>query len=389
MAERTRRGGSSIGGNRPKSEGMPGALERKQTVAVGMSGGVDSTVAALILRDQGYDLIGITMQIWDGSVELRGGGRSGCFGPGETQDIEFAKVVSEKLGFPHFVVPLAADYGHCVLEYFRDEYHVGRTPNPCIVCNQRLKFGLLLEKARGMGIAFDAFATGHYARVSYDQDRGSYRLFCALDKGKDQSYFLARLRQEQLRNVIFPLGELCKSEVVCRARSAGFVAVADREESQDFIESRDYTSLFRPDECTQGPIVDSEGHALGRHRGLIHYTVGQRKGLGVSSSERLYVKELIPRTNTVVLGRVEEVQSRTCLVEDASWISGYPPSAGADIQVRIRYHHGGVRASLQPLDDGRWSVEFIEPQFAVTPGQGAVFYDGEEVLGGGWIGENR
>jgi tRNA-specific 2-thiouridylase len=355
------------------------------TVAVGMSGGVDSTVAAWLLLRQGHEVVGLTMQIWDGSVALPDEGRSGCYGPGEARDLASARAVASKLGIRHIAVPLAEAYNRCVLNPFRSAYRAGRTPNPCVVCNQRMKFGLLLEEARRGGISFDRFATGHYARIAGDGTHAPCRLLRGVDAAKDQSYFLARLTQAQLRQTLFPLGGLTKSEVVRLAREAGFAEVAEREESQDFIESENYAPLFDPADSRPGPIVDSAGRALGTHRGIIHYTVGQRQGLGLAVGERMYVKELRPETDTVVMGTREEVFRDGCRAEDVNWISGAPPPAGATCRALLRYRHAGVAATLAPLADGAWQVLFAEPQFAVAPGQAAVFYDGDEVLGGGWI----
>ena len=355
------------------------------TIAVGMSGGVDSTVAAWLLRQEGHEVVGLTMQIWDGSVPMPDEGRSGCFGPGEARDLAAAAAAARRLGIRHVAVPLAAEYARCVLDPFRAAYRAGRTPNPCVLCNQRLKFGLLWEHARRLGVAFDAFATGHYARAAFDAARGRHVLRRGADRDKDQSYFLARLTPEQLRQVRFPLGERRKAEVVRMAREADFADIADREESQDFIEADDYSILFGASDCRPGPIVDTAGRALGEHRGLVRYTVGQRDGLGLATGTRMYVKELRPATNTVVVGRRDEVLRASCRVGDASWIAGEAPPPGAACRVQLRHRHAGADATLQPLPDGAWRVAFGEPQFAVTPGQAAVFYDGDEVLGGGWI----
>jgi len=354
------------------------------TVCVGMSGGVDSTMTAWLLQREGYEVIGVTMQIWDGTVPLADAGRSGCYGPGEARDLESARAVAARLGIPHVVVPLAGEYRRRVLDYFRSEYRAGRTPNPCVVCNQQMKFGLLLERVREQGIACDWFATGHYVRVV--RAGGRCRLLRGVDARKDQSYFLARLTQEQLRSAMFPLGGLTKPEVVRRARAAGFADIAAREESQDFIESDDYAPLFQPTDNRPGPIVDTTGRVLGEHRGIVHYTVGQREGLGVAAAHRLYVKELRPATNTVVLARRDEVLSNGCRVAEVNWISGAAPADGAACVVQLRYRHRGVAATLhREPTAGVWRAEFAAPQFAVTPGQAAVFYAGDEVLGGGWI----
>ncbi len=354
-------------------------------IAVGLSGGVDSTVTAWLLKQDGHDVIGLTMQIWDGSVALPDEGRSGCYGPGEARDLLAARAVAERLGVPHVVVPLAEDYGRCVLDPFRADYRAGRTPNPCVICNQRMKFGLLWERARERGVEFEQFATGHYARVACDPATGRCRLLRGVDAAKDQSYFLAQLTQAQLRQVRFPLGDKTKPEVVRLAREAGFEDVANREESQDFIESDSYAPLFGPEDNRPGPMVDAGGRLLGTHRGIVHYTVGQRQGLGLATGERLYVKELRADTDTVVLGRREEVFRPGCQVTGANWISGTPPPDGTACLVRLRYRHAGAQAALRALSDGLWQVDFAEPQFAVAPGQAAVFYDGDTVLGGGWI----
>ena len=220
---------------------------------------------------------------------------------------------------------------------------------------------------------------------SWTRRAGIHRLCRGVDASKDQSYFLSRLTQAQLRQVWFPLGAMTKPEVVRLAREAGFGDVAERGESQDFIESDSYGPLFEPSDSRPGPIVDTAGRDLGQHRGIIHYTVGQRQGLGLATGERLYVKELRPETNTVVMGTREEVFSPGCRVEDVNWISGTPPHGGATCRVHLRYRHPGVQARIEPLPDGAWQVQFAEPQFAVAPGQAAVFYAGDEVLGGGWI----
>lgn len=354
-------------------------------IAVGMSGGVDSTVATWLLQQQGHEIVGITMQIWDGSIDLPDEGLSGCYGPGEARDLETVRAVAERLGIKHVTVPLAEAYNRCVLDPFRAVYRDGRTPNPCVTCNQKLKFGLLIEEARNMGVEFNAFATGHYVRVMHDAAMLRYRLLKGVDRTKDQSYFLARLTQEQLKPLIFPLGGYHKAEVVKMAHEAGFGDIAERGESQNFIESESYAPLFDAGDSRPGPLIDDTGRMLGEHRGIIHYTVGQRQGLGIATGERLYVKELRPETNTVVVASRDKLFRDNCRVDQVSWIAGVPPPDGFKCEVKLRYHHAGVRATLHDEGNDTWSASFETPQFASAPGQAAVFYDGDEVLGGGWI----
>jgi tRNA-specific 2-thiouridylase len=350
-----------------------------------MSGGVDSTMAACLLKDEGVEVVGVTMRIGDGSVSPPGRRRSGCYGAGEPADLARAAEIAARLGIAHHVVPLGPAYERIVLEYFRREYLAGRTPNPCIVCNHRIKFGLLIEEARAAGMAFDAFATGHYARVAQDA-RGVSRLFRGRDREKDQSYFLFRLEQRQLAQLILPLGDLTKAEVVRRARERGFGDLADGPESQDFASPEDFAAVFHGAPVRPGPITDREGRVVGQHRGLVHYTIGQRAGLGVCAGTRLYVQALRPQTNTVVVGRRDEVMSRECRVEAVHWIAGPPRDTVWRCEVRIRYRSTAAPATVRVREAGRADVAFDDPQFAVTPGQAAVFYAGDEVLGGGWIG---
>ncbi len=359
-------------------------MNANKVIAVGMSGGVDSTMAALLLKKAGHNIIGLTMSIWDGSVSLDASGASGCFGPGEAQDIEKARRNSERLGIPHRVITLAGEYRRNVLDYFCAEYRCGRTPNPCVVCNQNMKFGLLPKRALEEGVHFDLFATGHYVRIRHDNDTGTQHLLRGIDRDKDQSYFLARLTQQQLAGLIFPLGNLHKKDVIALARQSGFEDIAAEPESQDFIESEDYSPLFNAEDSASGPIIDLEGRLLGEHRGIIHYTIGQRGGLGVSASARLYVKELRPETNTVVLAPRDALMSRAMQISDMHWIADMPPD-GITVEIQIRYRHRSVRARLSAIGNRMWRADFETPQFAVTPGQAAVCYDGDECLGGGWI----
>lgn len=359
---------------------------KKIKVAVGMSGGVDSAMTASLMIEKGYDVVGITMQIWDGTVNIPENARSGCYGPGEEKDIRDAESIAGRLGIRHHVIPLAEEYKKVVLDYYRSEYLCGRTPNPCVVCNRKIKFGALLAKAEKSGIGFDYFATGHYVRNIYDEKDKLHHLLKGVDPSKDQSYFLFSLGQGQLSKIIFPLGGYMKKDVVKMALDKGFSDIASKQESQDFIESEDHSPLFSSGEARPGPIVDTAGNVLGKHRGLIHYTIGQREGLGVATGGRIYVKEIRPESNTIVVAGKDEVTAKSCKVEEVKWVSGKAaPEAQINCQVRVRYRQKGVGAAVKPSAGKTAEVVFSEPQFAVTPGQAAVFYLGDEVLGGGFI----
>ncbi|MDD4101899.1 MAG: tRNA 2-thiouridine(34) synthase MnmA [Kiritimatiellae bacterium] len=363
----------------------PSVKTEKLTVAVGMSGGVDSAVTVLLLKERGCEVIGLTMSIWDATLPDTVSKKSGCFGPGEADDIAAAHETAERLGIEHFTIPLAREYRQWVLDEFTDRRLAGYTPNPCAVCNPVMKFGFLLSHARERGICFDRFATGHYARVVRDEVAGLYRLLRGVDTTKDQSYFLARLKQAQLAELIFPLGEKTKSEVRELACRAGLEKLAGKSESQDFFEGEDISVLFKPGSAVPGPIIDESGKVLGQHRGMIHYTVGQREGLGIAVGHKVYVKEIIAEKNTLVVAGRDGVFSSRCRLSDMRWVAGAEPDLGRDFTVRLRYRHPGVAAVLEPLGERRFAACFAVPQFAVTPGQMAVVYDGEEVLGAGMI----
>lgn len=359
------------------------------TVAVGLSGGVDSSVTAYLLQREGYRVIGLTMQIWDGTLPLADEGRSGCYGPGEARDIAAASSLAERLGIPHHVVSLAPEYASEVLDYFRSEYTAGRTPNPCVRCNRSMKFGLLLDRARAQGVVFDVFATGHYARVEQDPASGRQVLLRAVDRAKDQTYFLSRLSQDQLRQVRFPLGQLTKPEVKAIAREIGWADVADKPESQNFIESKNYGVLFGDREQLPGPMVDTRGKVLGQHRGIVHYTVGQRKGLGLGgTADPVYVIRIDACSNTVVVGPHDELFLNGLVATDLNWIGlSAGPETPLPIQAKIRQQHQEAEASLRllPGQPSTAEVVFAEPQMSITPGQTVVFYDQDRVLGSGII----
>lgn len=360
--------------------------DREKSVAVGLSGGVDSSVAAWLLKRDGWRVTGLTMSIWDGSVAIPDLGISGCFGPGEARDLEAAKNIAARIGIEHRVIDLAGEYKQVVLDYFREEYLAGRTPNPCVRCNQRMKFGFLLEAARAQGVAFEKFATGHYARTRFDEPSGRWQLLRGKDEGKDQSYFLSRLKQEQLAQLVFPLGGLSKAEVKDLARGLGWDDLAEKDESQDFIECDDYSVLFRKGDAQPGDFVTRAGRVLGRHRGIIHYTIGQRQGLGLGGGGTpWHVLEIDAARNRVVVGPREELSSRELAACDLNWIAlAGPPDQPLRCQVQIRQRHQAAPATVSAEAD-RLRAVFDEPQFSVTPGQVAVFYDGDTVLASGTI----
>jgi tRNA-specific 2-thiouridylase len=351
-------------------------------VAVGMSGGADSSVAAALLREQGYEVTGIAMRTWRGDPMSGTERRHGCYGPGEIEDIEDAGEVAVKLGIPFHAFDLGAEYESEVLDYFRREYASGRTPNPCVRCNRRIKFDVLLRKARESGIGFDFFATGHYARVEYDAARGRYLLRKAWDAKKDQSYFLFALTQEQLGHALFPIGEYTKGEVRRMASELG-LGVADKPESQDFADG-DFAPLVE-EAARPGPILSGSGEVLGQHAGIPRYTIGQRKGIGVAAREPLYVTAIDPERNAVVVGGKDDVYGDELVASDLNWIAVEELRGPIEARARIRYSHEEARAVVSPLGGDRVHVEFRESQMAITPGQAVVFYDDDIVIGGGTI----
>ncbi len=346
--------------------------ETRRKIAVGMSGGVDSTVAAMLLREEGFEVLGMTLRLRDDSSRRVG-----------LADAERAALMAEQLGIPHEVVDARAVFEETIVEPFADEYARGRTPSPCIRCNPLIKFGLLLEEAKRRGC--DAVATGHYVRLEVVS--GVWRLRRGVDPRKDQSYFLHRLTQDKLARALFPLGGLHKDEVRRYAAGKGLQSVPSGE-SQDlcFVESGHYAAFVErvhPEIVAPGRIVDESGRVLGEHPGFYHYTVGQRKGLGLAAEEPYYVKTVRPETNEVVVGFRQEIESSVCRLIETSWIRG-APKAGR-FQVQIRYRHKPVWARVEAVAGDRAVIHFEEPQFAIAPGQAGVVYEADEVLGGGWI----
>lgn len=351
-------------------------------VAVAMSGGVDSSVAALRLRDGGHEVIGITMKTWPKEDCGRSGDRACC----SLEAVQYARGVAEDIGIAHYVVDFSQEFAREVRDYFFTEYSRGRTPNPCIYCNSRLKFGLLLTKARQLGM--EAVATGHYARID-NADKGKV-LREALDKRKDQSYFLCGIPRSELGNIIFPLGELEKEEVRKIASENGLIS-AFRRSSQDIcftfpgMDYREYIREKGPEGFVPGDIIDTKGRIIGKHRGVAAYTVGQRHGLGIGFHLPLYVVNIDPASNTVTVGGKENVMRSLISVKVFNWFYGPGPEPGKKYGVRIRYKGSKADAEVIGISGEEVLVRFREKQFAPTPGQAAVFYSGEVVEGAAWI----
>jgi len=322
------------------------------------------------------------MEIFDESMCIKEGGKHACFGPGEKEDLEVSRAVCSKLGIPFYVIDLREAYKHYVIDTFRNEYLAGRTPNPCIVCNKKLKFGFLLKRAKEMGVDFDYFATGHYARV---QKKGSrFLLKKAADLTKDQTYFLYRLTSDQLSRTLFPLGEFTKQQVRKMAHSLE-LPTADRSESQDFIAGGDYSPLFKKEETREGNIVDGNGNILGKHRGIIHYTVGQRRGLGIASDRPLYVVEIDSKNNSIVVGNKNKIFSPGLIMGNLNLIATEKLDRPYKIKAKIRLKHKEAEATVFPHENDKAIVVFDEPQVSVAPGQSAVLYSDDTVFGGGVI----
>jgi tRNA-specific 2-thiouridylase len=359
-------------------------MSSKLTVAVGLSGGVDSSLAAAILKNEGFDVIGLTMKIWRGAYKIQEDLKHACFGPGEEEDIASCERMCENLGIEYRVLDLSIEYEHYVIDYFKKEYSIGRTPNPCIVCNRELKFGFLLKKARDAGLRFDRFATGHYARTAKIAETTFLKV--AADESKDQTYFLYGLDSARLENVMFPLGEMTKDQVRNLARSYSLEA-AEKKESQDFIGGGDYTPLFEADKPEPGDIVDTQGNVLGRHRGLPFYTIGQRRGIGLSSgTSPFYVVGLDVKTNHVIVGPNSGLFATGLESGNFRFQKGVPEE-GSCVQgfAKIRQNHKPVACTACVIKTGT-RIDFEIAQRAVAPGQSAVLYsEGGLVLGGGII----
>jgi len=359
------------------------------TVAVAMSGGVDSSVAAAIIMQEGYQVIGVTMQVWSRDRQTSEiDSFDGCCGFGAIDD---AKRVARKLGISHYVMELSDIFSQKVITDFCQQYSLGKTPNPCIRCNRYIKFDALLERAKGLGADF--VASGHHARIERDEAKGRYLLKKGIDRDKDQSYVLYSLTQEQLKHTLLPIGHFTKQRVREIARELGLPVVA-KQESQDicFIPDNDYPKFlkqFVPQGVKPGPILNEQGSTLGEHQGILFYTIGQRKGLGISAGEPLYVTAIDPKRNAIVVGSKQAAYGSELIASGLNWITTTRLEQPSIVKAKIRYRHQGAEATIAPLDEDKVYVKFSQPQMAITPGQAIVFYEGDTVLGGGTIEQVR
>jgi len=347
-----------------------------------MSGGVDSSAAAALLLEQGYDVVGVTLKLWPQDCVSRAEDK--CCGP---QAVADARSVCHKLGIAYYLIDEADAFQKQVIAYFAEEYKAGRTPNPCVMCNEKLKFGALLERARQLG--GDYVATGHFARLERDADSGRTLLKKGRDAHKDQSYFLFSLRQNQLARALFPLGEHSKQETRQTAREHQ-LKTADKEESMEicFVPDKDYGKFLSAAKLVgpnRGDIVNTRGDLVGHHEGIQYFTIGQRKGLGISSPRPLYVIELDAARHRVVVGDDTELDREEFQVERCNWIPFDEPPEEMEVTAKIRHQHPGTRATVRPTAGGGAIVKLNIPQRAITPGQACVFYDDDLVVGGGWI----
>lgn len=357
-------------------------------ILVGMSGGVDSSVAALLLKEQGHEVIGATMKIWSDEKHKRlapsvniNSCKDACYGPNEKEDIEEARKICDKIGIPFYVFDCSKEYEQIVLDNFKEEYLSGRTPNPCVRCNSLIKFDVLPFLAKKSGLDFDKFATGHYSRVEFDEKSNRYILKKGINSKKDQSYFLYKLRQNQLSNILMPLGGYEKTEIREIAKNND-LKVYDKPDSQDFY-SGDYNELLEVKPMV-GNIVDKTGKVLGTHEGIWNYTIGQRKGLGIAHTSPLYVIDLNKEKNEVIVGEADETFNSSLVAVDLNWVSIEGINQEMKVTAKVRSAQDPVDVTIKPVN-GAVEVTFIYPQKALTKGQSVVFYNQDVLLGGGII----
>ena len=352
-------------------------------VLVGLSGGVDSAVVAYILKRSGHDVIGATMKVWaddtNFGVQLKS---KGCFSAHQEEDIEAARKIAQQLDIPYHVFDCSDEYKKIVLSNFKSEYLAGRTPNPCVICNTSIKFDALPKTASKYGLEFEKFATGHYARVGYDIISKRFHLYRGLEKKRDQSYFLYRLTQDQLKDVIMPLGRYTKNEVRTFAKVAGF-EIANKKDSQDFY-SGSINDILQQ-EPKIGNFVTTDGRILGKHNGIWNYTIGQRKGMGIAAERPLYVIDIRPETNEVVVGFEEETACAGIIADGVNWVSIPKVTDEMNVLAKVRSAQEPFKVCLKPIGNERYQVDFLEEQKGVAIGQSVVFYTKDMVLGGGFI----
>lgn len=353
----------------------------KKTVAIAMSGGVDSSVAAALLKKNGFDVFGVFMKVYTDSILESEVMNHACFGPDEKDDLRDAKKVANFLKIPFHAIDLKREYKTDIIDFVVKEYSFGNTPNPCIKCNRELKFKAIINELNRREVRFDYFATGHYAQIEYNPPDGTAFLKKAVDLKKDQSYFLYHLKDHQLKKTIFPLGKYTKDEIRDWARKFK-LSVSEKKESQDFI-SGGYHQLFKSRH--PGPILNLKGVQKGEHRGLAFYTIGQRKGIGISSSQPLYVIEKDPIRNTLTVGTKDKLLGKKLIAKELNWINFDQLNTPMNVKARIRYHQNEDAATVIPYQQNKVMVNFHVPQSSITPGQAIVFYDHDKVVGGGII----